>query len=623
MRECIEYNAQSIETLSFRDAIRTRVAMYMGSADNMGVLQCLREIITNSIDEATMGFGKKITVDIYKGNRVRIGDEGRGCPFGKREDGTEALEAIYTMAHSGAKFNDKIFQNVAGMNGIGAKGVALSAEHFIVTSFRDGKYALLELKDGIKVDFVTGSQISNGTRTGTVVEFVPSQEVYNLEPIYINFEEVKKMCRDWSYLSKGIKFILTNHETGESVTYLSKNGMLDFMKDNADKALHKTPMHISLIEGGIEAEIVMEWTNSRTENWHVFTNGLENSEGGTSLTGIKTALTNFFKKKLKGEGSPDVLRKGLFYAVSCKVPNPSFANQTKTKVNNPELRGLCQRATTQMLEEFEYRHGDEFQRILELLTKELKAEAAAERARKQVLEAVKDVEKNQKKKAFASEKLKDAEFLGENSILLIAEGDSAMGGLALGRDHTKYGIMAIKGKIINCLSNPDEKIFENDEIKLLLSAMNIMPGKYDAKKLRYGKLAICTDADSDGYHIGLLIMAALAHIAPQFIREGRLCWLRSPLHIVHDGKKETYYFTDEELEQNRHKIKGEIQRNKGLGSLEPEQARESMFNPKYQRLDVMEYSEEAMGLLYSLMGEDVAPRRDFIMTNVDFSEIKE
>ena len=620
----VEYNAQSIETLSFRDAIRTRVAMYMGSADNMGVLQCLREIITNSIDEATMGFGKKITVDLYQGNRVRIGDEGRGCPFGKREDGTEALEAIYTMAHSGAKFNDKIFQNVAGMNGIGGKGVALSADEFYVVSYRDGQYAKLELRDGIKTNFETGVQtMGDKKRTGTVVEFVPSQEVYNLEPIKINFEEIKKMCRDWSYLSKGISFILTDHTTGESVTYLSKNGMLDFMKENADKALHKTPLHITIAENGIEAEIVMEWTNSRAENWHVFTNGLENSEGGTSLTGIKTALTNFFKKKLKGEGSPDILRKGLFYAVSCKVPNPSFANQTKTKVNNPELRGLCQRATTQMLEEFEYRHGDEFQRILDLLTKELKAEAAAERARKQVLEAAKDVEKNQKKKVFASEKLKDAEFLGENSILLVAEGDSAMGGLAQGRDYTKYGIMAIRGKIINALSNPEEKVYENEEIKLLLSAMNIVPGKYDSKKLRYGKLAICTDADSDGYHIGLLIMAALAHIAPQFIREGRLCWLRSPLHIVHDGKKEYYYFTDEELEQNRHKIKGEVQRNKGLGSLEPEQARESMFNPEYQRLDVMEYSEDAMSLLYALMGEDVSPRRDFIMTNVDFSEIKE
>lgn len=619
----VEYNAQSIETLSFRDAIRSRVAMYMGSADNMGVLQCLREIITNSIDEATMGFGKRITIDLYKGNRVRIGDEGRGCPFGKRDDGTEALEAIYTMAHSGAKFNDKVFQNVAGMNGIGAKGVALSADEFCVVSYRDGKYARLELRDGIKTNFEVGTQtMGDKARTGTVVEFVPSQEVYNLEPIKIDFEEVKKMCRDWSYLSKGISFILTDHETGEKITYLSKNGMLDFMKDNTEKVLHKTPLHITLSENGIEAEIVMAWTNTRTESWHVFTNGLENSEGGTSLTGIKTALTNYFKKKLKGEGSPDILRKGLFYAVSCKVPNPSFANQTKTKVNNPELRGLCQRATSQMLEEFEYRHGDEFQRILDLLTKELRAEAAAERARKQVLEAVKDVEKNQKKKVFASDKLKDAEFLGENSTLLIAEGDSALGGLAQGRDYTRYGIMAIRGKIINALSNPEEKVYENEEIKLLLSAMNIIPGKYDSKKLRYGRLAICTDADSDGYHIGLLIMAALAHIAPQFIREGRLCWLRSPLYIVTSGKTESYYFTDDEFNAAKGKIKGEVQRNKGLGSLEPEQARVSMFG-EHQRMEVMEYTESAMQLLYELMGSEVEPRRDFIMSNVDFAEIRE
>ena len=619
----VEYNAQSIETLSFRDAIRSRVARQMGSADNMGVLQCLREIITNSIDEATMGFGKKITVDLYEGNRVRISDEGRGCPFGKRADGTEALEAIYTMAHSGAKFNDKVFQNVAGQNGIGAKGVALSSDYFQVWSYRAGQCATLKLEKGIKVLYEEKGNRLHESVSGTTVEFVPSQEVYNLEPIKINFEEVKKMCRDWSYLSKGISFILTDHTTGEHITYLSKNGMLDFMKENADKALHKTPLHITLSENGIEAEIVMEWTNSRSEDWHVFTNGLENSEGGTSLTGIKTALTNFFKKKLKGEGSPDILRKGLFYAVSCKVPNPSFANQTKTKVNNPELRGLCQRATTQMLEEFEYRHGDEFQRILDLLTKELKAEAAAERARKQVLEAAKDVEKNQKKKVFASDKLKDAEYLGENSTLLIVEGNSAMGGMSQARDYTKYGLLAIRGKIINCLSNNEEKIFQNEEIKLLLSAMNIVPGKYDSKKLRYGRLAICTDADSDGYHIGLLIMAALSYLAPQFIKEGRLCWLHAPLYIISDGKKETYAFTDEEMNSMRGKVKGNITRNKGLGEMTAESARRSMFEPEYQRMEVLEYSEEAMEILYSLMGEDVEPRRDFVMTNIDFSEIRE
>lgn len=617
----MSYDANSIETLSFRDAVRTRVAMYMGSADNQGVLQCVREIITNSIDEATMGFCNRIVVDLYDGNRITVLDNGRGCPFGLREDGVDALEAIYTLPHSGGKFNNKIYQNVGGLNGIGAKGTALSSDTFRAISMRDGKQCELVLKEGQKVSLTTGSS----NNRGTFVDFTPSQEVYNLEPIDLKFSDIKEMCRNWSYLYPFLTFILNNHKKGEEekVQYQAKNGLLDFMKTCADKPLNKTPLHIIMKENDVEAEIVMCWTSSRNEEWHVFTNGLENTAGGTSLTGVKTALTNYFKKKIKGEVSPDILRKGLFYAVSCKVPQPSFSDQTKTKVNNPILRGLCQRATGQMLEEFERKHSDEFEKVMELLTKEAKAEQVAEKARRQVLEAGKEVEKNQRKKVFASDKLKDAEFLGEGSTLLIAEGDSALGGLAQGRDYTKYGIMAIRGKIINALSNPEEKVYENEEIKLLLSAMNIVPGKYDAKKLRYGKLAICTDADSDGYHIGLLIMAALAHIAPQFIREGRLCWLRSPLYIVHDGKKKTYYFTDEELEQNRHKIKGEIQRNKGLGSLEPEQARESMFNPEYQRLDVMEYSEEAMGLLYSLMGSEVEPRRNFIMSNIDFSEIRE
>lgn len=617
------YNANSIQTLSFLEAVRTRIAMYMGSADNQGVLQCVREIITNSIDEATMGYGNKIIVDLYEGNRIKIADEGRGCPFGKREDGTEALEAIYTMAHSGAKFNDKIFQNVAGMNGIGAKGVALSSDHFQVWSYRDGKCATMWLEKGFKKGYEEKVLSKNDPSTGTVVEFIPSQEVYNLEPIKFDFEEIKKMCRDWSYLSKGVSFILHNHITNEKITYLSKNGLIDLMKEKSDKMLHKTPLSISINEDGIEAEIVMGWTNNRSEIWHVFTNGLENSEGGTSLTGIKTALTNFFKKKLKGEAHPDVLRKGLFYAVSCKVPNPSFANQTKTKVNNPELRGLCQRATTKMLEEFELRHKDEFEKILELLTKELKAEVAAEKARKQVLEATKDIEKNQKKKVFASDKLKDAEFLGQNSTLLIVEGDSAAGGMAKARDYTKYGILAIRGKILNCLAHPDEKIFQNEEIKLLLSAMNINPNKYDASKLRYGKIAICTDADSDGSHIGLLIMAALHYLAPKFIEEGRLCWLRSPLYIVKNGKKESYYFTDEEFNAVRGKVKGEVQRNKGLGALSPEQAHISMFTDEYQRMDVLEWSPDAIQLLEQLMGEDVEPRRQFVFNEIDFSEVRE
>ena len=615
-----DYNADSIQTLSFRDAIRSRVSMYMGSADNQGVLQCVREIITNSIDEYTMGYGDRIRVTLDKDNTVTVQDFGRGVPFGLREDGTDALEAIYTMPHSGGKFNDKTYQNVAGMNGIGAKGVALSSDYFFVRSQRDGKIATLILRDGVKQDLTVIDQKT--AWSGTFVQFTPSQEVYNLEPININFKDIKKMCEDWSYLCKGLTFELEDKATGEKVTYYSKNGLVDLMKAKGGKALNKTPLSICLKEGDITAEIAMEWTDSRTETSYVFTNGLENVEGGTSLTGVKTALTNFFKKKLKGEAPPEVLRKGLLYAISCQVPNPSFANQTKTKVNNIELRGLCQRATTQMLESFEQQHADEFQRVLDLLAKEQKAELAAERARKQVLEAQKEVEKSQKKKYIASDKLKDAEFLGQDATLLIVEGNSAMASVGVARDEKTYGIMCIRGKIINALSNDEEKIYQNEEIKLLLSALNIVPGHYDSRKLRYGRVGVCTDSDSDGYHIGLLLMAALQYLAPQFIEEGRLGWLRSPLYIVKNGKTENYYFTDEEMDAARGHISGVIQRNKGIGSLTPEQAYNSI-TAKNQRFDMFQTSPEARDLLYNLMGKDVEPRTDFIFKNVDFSMIRE
>lgn len=617
----MNYTAQDIETLSFRDAVRERVAMYMGSADNQGVLQCVREIITNSIDEATMGYGNRIIIELDENNQVTVTDIARGVPFGIRGDGTEAMEAIYTMAHTGGKFNEKIYQNVAGQNGIGSKGVALSSSYFQADSYRDHKHATLILKDGIKESF--NIYDFEGPETGTVVTFIPSPEVYNLEPIEIKFEDLKEMCKNWSYLTKGVEFLLYNHITNERVKYKSTNGIVDFLKDSISKPIHKTPLYISVEENGIECEVAMQWAADRSEHWYVFTNGLANAEGGTSLTGVKTAITNFFKKKFKGEFTPEVARSGLFYVVNCKVPNPSFANQTKTKVNNPELRGLAQRATGQMLDEFSRRYVNEFDSIVELLTKELKAERAAERARKQVLEASKEIEKNQKKKVFASDKLKDAEFLGQNSILLVVEGNSAMGGIAQARDYTKYGLLAIRGKIINCLSNPEEKIFNNEEIKLLLSAMNIVPGKYDSKKLRYGKLGICVDADSDGAHIALLIMAALQYLAPEFIREGRLCWLRSPLYIVDNKGKESYYFTDDEFNKVRNKIKGEVTRAKGLGELPAETAQASMFNIDNQRLDILNYDGKAVDLLYELMGENVEPRRKFIMDKVDFSKVRE
>ena len=621
----VNYGINDIESLSFKDGVRQRIAMYLGSADMQGVYNAIQEIISNSIDEYYMGYGNEITIGLGPDNIVVVTDKGRGIPFGIKEDGSNVLVDIFSRAHTGGKFNDKVYNSVAGLNGIGAKATCLSSLKFNVCTVRDNKMAMASWEKG---ELVSYRELDNNTNAkyGTSIQFSPDPEVYNLEPINIDFNVLCEKCKNLSYLTKGLTFIL---ETGKprtneykKVVYCANNGLLDLIKDNVKNPVHKNPIYFEMEDGNDKVEIALQWTKDKEKSF-VFTNGLENIEGGTPLTGMKTALTTFMKKQFKGDFDGDMARTGLVYAVSCKTPNPSFANQTKTKINNPELRGLAQRATGQALQEFSIKKKNDFDQVIEFLTKERKAELAAERARRQILEATKDIEKNQKKKVFASDKLKDAEFLGENSTLLIAEGDSALGGLAQGRDYTHYGIMAIRGKIINALSNPEEKVYENEEIKLLLSAMNIVPGKYDAKKLRYGRLAICTDADSDGYHIGLLIMAALAYIAPQFIREGRLCWLRSPLYIVSNGKNESYYFTDEEFNAVKGKIKGEVQRNKGLGSLEPEQAKKSMFDPEYQRMDVMEYDEEAMSLLYALMGEDVSPRRDFIMQNVDFSEIRE
>ena len=615
------YGIDDIKSLDFREGVRCRVQMYLGSDDNEGTYQALKEIINNSTDEAIAGFGKQIDIFVSElDNRVVVRDYGRGVPFGIRPDGENVLVSIYSRSHTGGKFEEGAYKNSSGLNGIGAKCVCLSSKKFVVQSYRDHKCAEAKFEEGILKVYQEFDV--PGVKNGTFIEFIPDPAVFKNGQIGYSYERICNDIRDISYLYTGVTFNIKNFDTGKSVSYCAKNGIVDFVKDNVSKPLHSHIITAAASDGTDKIEIAFQW-GSQHEDSYVFVNGLRCPEGGSPITGAKTAITRTFNSLSKQDFDGDSIRQNLFYVINCSVAQPSFANQTKSKINNANLRTLASNAFSDALKQMKVKYSTEFDTIVEMLKKIARAEAAAEKARRQVLEAVKDIEKNQKKKVFSSDKLKDAEFLGENATLLIAEGDSALGGLAQGRDYTKYGIMAIRGKIINCLSNPEEKIFNNEEIKLLLSAMNIVPGKYNAKNLRYGKLAICSDADSDGYHIGLLIMAALQYLAPNFIKEGRLCWLRSPLYIVTNGKTESYYFTDEEFDKVKGKIKGEVQRNKGLGSLEAEQARRSMFTPEYQRMDVMEWNEDAITLLYDLMGEEVEPRRDFIFENVDFSEIKE
>ena len=613
------YGIDDIKSLSFRDGVRTRIQMYLGSDDIDGTYQAFKEIINNSTDEAIAGFGDKIEIYVHESdNSIDVRDYGRGVPFGIREDGENVLISIYSKSHTGGKFEEGVYKNSSGLNGIGAKCVCLSSDKFIVQSFRDGKGAEATFKKGFLESY---EEFDTKEPNGTFVSFQPDPEVFSNGELGYSFEKISEDIKNISYLYSGITFEIKG-EKGKKNTYCAKNGIVDFVKDHIKKPLHSHIITESIEDDGDKMEIAFQWGAPREESY-VFVNGLLCVEGGTPITGAKSALTRTFNSLSKQNFNGDSIRQNLFYVINCSVANPSFANQTKSKINNANLRGMASTCFSNGLKQMSWKYKEEFESIIELLKKYAKAEAAAEKARQTVLNASKEVEKNQKKKVFASDKLKDAEFLGPNSTLLIVEGDSALGAMAQARDYTKYGLLAIRGKIINCLSNPEEKIFNNEEIKLLLSAMNIVPGKYNASKLRYGKLAICTDADSDGSHIGLLIMAALQYLAPEFIKEGRLCWLRSPLYIVENRGKETYYFTDEEFNKVRSKIKGEVTRAKGLGELPAETAKASMFTDEYQRMDMMEWDMGAISLLYDLMGSDVEPRKDFIMKKVDFSKVRE
>jgi len=616
-----EYGADDIQHLPFQQAVRIRISMYLGSDNTEGIYQGLKEIINNSTDESNNGFGDKIEISVNETlNKVKVRDYGRGVPFGINKEGKNVLVAVYTEEHTGGKFKKGVYKTSAGLNGIGGSCTCLSSDKFTVTSYRGDKKATAIFEKGVLLSY---NESSTTEKSGTVCEWIPSKEVFKNMTEGFSYKRICDDIENISYLNKGIHFVIKNEETGEEKEFYSKNGIADFIIKKAKNPLMKPIITKAKdVVTGSELEVAFLWT-AGVEQSFVFVNGLYCPDGGTPITGAKTTLTTFINKlsgqKLDGE----LIRRGLVYAINCKVDEPSFEGQTKSKINNNELRSLTSTAFKDGLEQFA--QTLESEKIIEMLVKYQKAEKAADRARKQILDAAKEIEKNASKKVFNTDKLADAEFLGQDSILLLVEGDSASGSMKQARDYTKYGVLALRGKIINPLSNNDEDIADNEEVKLFLKAMNIVPGKYDAKKLRYGKVAICVDADSDGYHIALLIMSLLYYFAPQFIEEGRLCWLRSPLYTVDMGKTKKYYFTDEEMESVKPTLTGvkQIHRNKGLGELDPKDATASMFTEEFQHMDIIRSTDEGFELLKDLMGDDPKKRKEYIFNNIDFDIIRE
>ena len=622
------YTAENIQHLETREAMRSRIQMYLGSDDTEGIYQALKEIINNSTDEALAGYGKEIDIRLdEKSNTIEVRDYGRGVPFGV-VDGRNILVAIYTESHTGGKFDKGAYKNSSGLNGIGGTAVCMSSYQFLVRSIRDGKVAEATFNEGNLVNYNEMSiekfekEYGSTGGTGTYIRFRPDEKVFTNAVEGFSYEKICSEIKNISYLNKGIKFIV-EELGGQKIEFYSENGIADFIKDNISKPLMKAPIICSASDGTDELEIAFMYTGGVGESY-VFVNGLYCPEGGSPVTGAKTTITTSMKRLSGKDFDAELIRKGLVYAINCKVANPSFANQTKSKINNPNLRTLASQAFREALEEFA--NGPDFAPIVEMMLKYQKAEKAADKAREAILSQQKKMNDLRKQKVAFLDKLSDAENLGEDSILCIAEGDAAGNAIIAGRDTKKYGVMYLRGKMLNGLKETnDEKYYANKEIELLIYALGIDVNNYNPKKLRYGKIAICVDADDDGYHIALLILANLYRLCPQFLKENRVYWLRCPLHIAYDKNMQplSWYYTDAELAaaKAKGKIKGNLDRIKGLGQLEEADLKATMFSTTGgQKMEQIVYSEEAIKQLCLLMGEDVEPRKEFVMSRIDFSK---
>lgn len=611
------YNIDNIQHLNTREAMRAKIPMYLGSDTTDGIYQALKEIINNSTDEALVGYGKEVDILLNEEtNEVTVRDYGRGVPFGIK-DGRNVLVAIYTESHTGGKFDKGAYKNSSGLNGIGGTAVCMSSSKFIVKSERDNTAAIAYFEEGILKDY---KEIPyEGNTTGTTVTFIPDKKVFINDTEGFSYERICEEIKNIAYLNKGIKFVVeTTH--GKKTEFYSENGIADFIKDKVKNPLMNAPIIASAKDEFDELEIAFMWTGDPTQEY-VFVNGLYCPFGGSPVTGAKTKITTKIKALSGKSFDPELIRKGLVFAINCKVTNPSFANQTKSKINNPNLRTLASEAFDKGLSEFA--NLPEYAALIESLEKFQKAEKAADAIREKILNAAKEVSEMRTKKGMILSKVSDAKILGESSRLLICEGKSASGSAKKGRDKDYHGIFEARGKIINGLSCSEDKFLDNDEIKQLQVAVGFDYGKpFNPKKARYGYIDFFVDPDVDGLHIFLLGLVAIWKICPDFVRQGRVGWYHAPLFIVENKGKQTYFYTDEDYNERGRKLPGNVRRVKGLGLLEKRELREAIFDCP-EAHEIFEYTPEAMEALEALMGADVGPKKEFIFENIDFSKYGE
>ncbi len=640
------YSADNIQVLEGLEAVRKRPAMYIGDTGFKGLHHLVYEVVDNSIDEALAGYCTDIEVTITPDNGIRVKDNGRGIPTDMHpKEKKSALEVVMTVLHAGGKFDKDTYKVSGGLHGVGVSCVNALSISLKAEVHRNGKIFQQEYSKGKPLYDV--KEVGETSYRGTIVTFKPDAEIFTQTTEY-KFDTLAARMRELAYLNKGIRLTLSDERekdaNGEFLKeeFYSEGGLKEFVKflDGTREPLIPEPIYVEGTKAGIPVELALQYNSTYNENIHSYVNNINTIEGGTHVAGFRRGLTRTLKayaeksgllKNLKVEITGDDFREGLTAVISVKVQEPQFEGQTKTKLGNNEVTGAVDQAVGEILNIYLEENPREAKMIVQKVILAATARHAARKARELVQR------KNVLTGTGLPGKLSDcSESDPALCELYLVEGDSAGGTAKQGRNRAYQAILPLKGKILNVEKAMEHKIYENDEIKNIFTAMGVSIGTTDdikalnVEKLRYHKIIIMTDADIDGSHITTLILTFFFRYMKELIESGYIYIATPPLYLVKKGKEQEYAWDDNQRDIAIQRLKGagkeesvNVQRYKGLGEMNAEQLWETTMNPETRTLRqvTIENAAECDHIFSMLMGDEVAPRRDFIEKNAKYARI--
>lgn len=621
-----KYDASQIQVLEGLEAVRKRPGMYIGSSGPKGLHHLVYEIISNSIDEAMAGFCKNIEVTINEDNSVTVVDDGRGIPVGIHEKlNLPAVEVVHTVLHAGGKFGGGSYKVSGGLHGVGASVVNALSEWLEVEVKTEGKIYKQRYERG---KTVTPLDIIGDTKkTGTKTIFKPDYEIFT-ETLEFDYDTVAQRIRELAFLNKGIRIALTDkREEEKTEVFHYEGGLIEFVKylNRNKEVIHKDPIYIEGIKDDTIVEIAIQYNDGYNEGLFSFANNIDTPEGGTHVSGFKTALTrvvndyarkyNFLKEADKNLSGEDT-REGMTAVISVKLIDPEFEGQTKSKLGNTEVRSIVDNVVGNKISSFLEENPQIAKMMMDKCLMASRAREAAKKARE--LTRRKSVLEN----TSLPGKLADCQERDPKLCeIYIVEGNSAGGSAKMGRDRKFQAILPLRGKIMNVEKQRLDKILSSVEIRAMITAFGAgVDEEFDVEKIRYDKIIIMTDADVDGAHIGTLLLTFFYRYMRPLVDQGHVFIAQPPLYKISKAKKEYYVYSDKELEEKLNEVGKEnytLQRYKGLGEMNPEQLWDTTMDPAKRTLKKVEVDDAVLAdeIFTILMGEKVEPRREFIMKN--------